>query len=839
MKKLITCFLLLSAAHTAQAQTNRLNVLDATGSSNTIWAMRRISAHSWMAAGNGGTLLRHHDSSKNWLPVTGFSSSDDYRCISFPDSITGYVSGVGNALIKTTNGGASWQPLASGLATTATTSIMAVHFLNANTGFIAGSASGARFIRKTINGGTTWTVVTPAGMSSTPYAMGFFDGTTGITSGVSGTIYRTTDGGNTWSAITSGTTSSLYTLAIADANTAIICGTNGVILRTADKGATWTPVTSGTTVQFWGSSFSDALHGMVAGYSGTVLRTIDGGITWAPVASPITSKNMYGISMKDAAHALVVGSGGTALNIDTAQTFHRLFVEDFKNYTDSNNYFGYTNNDVSTAGNRKWFFYNRNESNNGLLAAQWFPGTFAIYDASYYEDELNQPHGDSAFIETRALDLTNTTQLSLRWNEAFYTHPDGLSRTTIKGFNGAAWITLYQSSGMEFGDGVSSAVFPSNKRSIDISALAGLSNAKLRFYYDAGNTQDGLKQYWAVGDIEITTQTTSVTTTGLKLTPGLAGNCRYNGPQKLQIQVSNNGDLPVFPLEFGWKAGTQSGVNADYSTLQPGASGWYTIADSIIVPQSGNLNITGWLRKTANLLPANDTMTITVANNPVIPRYLGNDTVLCTNSSITFHTPAGLQNLQWSTGDTTRNLSINQPGTYFFTAQWQTCAVGDTIVISAGIAQPQLQLNGSILQATTGAVNYQWTLNGVIISGASSDTLHLRGNGTYAVMVNGPGGCSATSANFNYTTTSVSEPALDNGVQFYPNPAKDNITLTTSAGVTHAAILNAQGQTLQHIRINRTGKQIVDVRTLPAGLYFIHWTMSDGKRRAMPFRKEE
>ncbi len=837
MKKHFLALVLLGLAALSHAQTNRQNVLSTSGSTNTIWTMRQTSAHTWIAAGNNGVLLRHHDSSKNWLPITSPSTSD-FRSISFPDSLTGFICGTANGLIKTTNGGTTWTNVSTGMPSVSLTSILALHFLTPTTGFIGGSMSGGvRYIRRTTDGGATWTVVTPAGMNSTPYAIGFFDANTGISAGVSGTIYRTTDAGLTWTAVSSGVTNSLYSLSVADATTAIICGTGGTILRTTDAGATWSSVSSGTTLQLNGVQFSDAQNGMIAGHGGNLLRTTNGGATWNALPTA-TTKNLYAVSPSSSAHALVVGASGMALRVDTLQPFHRLFDEDFKHPTDTTTYFGYTNTDLSGSTFRKWSFTNRNEANNGLQMASWFPGKFAIYDASYYEDSLGYHSIDSAYLETRTLDLSGTTQLSLRWNEAFYTHPDGRSRTWVQGYNGSTWVDLYTSNGMEFGDSVYSAVFPDYKRSIDISVLAGATNAKLRFGYTAGNTQDGLKQFWAVGDLEITTQSTALQVTGVDLFPGPDGNCRYTGSQKLRVQVSNTGDLPVFPLEFGWLAGARQGVNADYGQLAAGSSAWYMIADSIQVPSGGSVNLKAWLRKMPNLQLANDTLAMTIQSNPIAPQSLGTDTVLCNGQSLTLTAPVFTTHLQWSTGDTSRTITVAQAGTYWFSGLWQSCAVGDTIVINTGISIPQIQLNGNTLNATApSATSYQWYLNGALIPGAVLSYLLPQTSGSYTVVVTGAGGCTATSTPVAFTPMGVSNASNISEPQLYPNPAFDILYLTQLADYQELTVLHSNGQRIYDRSLNGRKDISLSVRELPVGTYLIRLRKTNGESKTLRFSK--
>src|SRR5712671_1288482 len=70
-----------------------------------------------------------------------------------------------------------------------------------------------------------------------------------------------------------------------DTNTGTVVGEYGTIVRTTDGGNSWTIQTSGTTQTLWAVSFTDANNGTAVGEGGTIVRTTDGGTHWASQAS--------------------------------------------------------------------------------------------------------------------------------------------------------------------------------------------------------------------------------------------------------------------------------------------------------------------------------------------------------------------------------------------------------------------------------------------------------------------------------------------------------------------------------------------------------------------------
>lgn len=134
----------------------------------------------------------------------------------------------------------------------------------------------------------------------------FINGNTGTVVGYHGTIVRTTDGGNSWTIQSSGTTENLWAVSFTDTSNGTAVGEGGTILRTTNGGDNWVSQASGTTEQLRGVSFVDASSGTAVGGAGTILRTTDGGNTWIPQPSG-TSDTLFGVFFIDANTGTAVG----------------------------------------------------------------------------------------------------------------------------------------------------------------------------------------------------------------------------------------------------------------------------------------------------------------------------------------------------------------------------------------------------------------------------------------------------------------------------------------------------------------------------------------------------
>lgn len=166
-------------------------------------------------------------------------------------------------------------------------------------------------IYRTTDGGYTWT---PQGSSENQRYndVVFTDVNTGTIVGPEGIILRTTDGGATWVAQDGGTDAVLDGVSFADADNGMVVGDEGTILHTSDGGATWTAQQSGTDVLLRGVWMSDSSIATAVGDSGTILRTTDGGAIWMAQESG-TELDLHAVSFASSTTGIAVGSGGTML----------------------------------------------------------------------------------------------------------------------------------------------------------------------------------------------------------------------------------------------------------------------------------------------------------------------------------------------------------------------------------------------------------------------------------------------------------------------------------------------------------------------------------------------
>jgi hypothetical protein len=196
---------------------------------------------------------------------------------------------------------------------------------NPNTFYCAGWYYDTSYYRmgfgKSTDGGVTWThsMVSAVGATAYPYSMGI-DPThpdtlfIGGYEGSSGAIYRSTDGGSTWTKLgAAGLTSQVFCIAVRPDNPSVIfAGTGGGIYRSTDSGSTFTRMS--TTINYTKDVLIDPSNPnriWVGTYSQGVYQSTDGGTTWTAMNTGLGGMcvNRLGVNPNS---CLFAGTDGSA-----------------------------------------------------------------------------------------------------------------------------------------------------------------------------------------------------------------------------------------------------------------------------------------------------------------------------------------------------------------------------------------------------------------------------------------------------------------------------------------------------------------------------------------------
>jgi len=139
-------------------------------------------------------------------------------------------------------------------------------------------------------------------------------------------------------------------------------------------------------------------------------------------------------------------------------------------------------------------------------------------------------------------------------------------------------------------------------------------------------------------------------------------------------------------------------------------------------------------------------------------------------------------------------------------------------------AVPTINYNGTYLYSNAPSGN-QWYLDGLPISGGTSQAILPTVNGNYTVTVTNLNGCSATSDPYPMTTLGLNNPVKADGLNIWPNPAHDklNIRLSSHAGKSEWNLFNAMGQKVMGnaCQFDADNLMSISLESLPPGIYEI------------------
>ena len=271
-----------------------------------------LSSGTGWAVGDNGTVRYTTNNGWTWTTQTSGTTArlTDVDAASATNAIA-----VGSGAIRYTTTGTTWSS-GSGIdgLTLSTRQVNRVSMPTTSRAWAVTDATGTNGVTvlRTLSGGLNW--VTVGNITTSLYGVHFLDDNTGWVAGAGGAIYKTTNGGTTWVAQDSGTTTTLRSIRFASATQGRAVGDNGVSLITTDGGATWTSQGVGTTSKSLRALalFGDA-EGWAVGSGGTVLRAYDLTDPYTTLLiSPLAPNGENGWYVSSPLVQLVPSAGATA-----------------------------------------------------------------------------------------------------------------------------------------------------------------------------------------------------------------------------------------------------------------------------------------------------------------------------------------------------------------------------------------------------------------------------------------------------------------------------------------------------------------------------------------------
>lgn len=286
-----------------------------SGTTALLQAVSAVDARVVWVSGHAGTVVRTLDGGATWeaRPVAG-ADSLQFRDVHAASADRAWLLSAGagslSRIYRTTDGGRSWTEQYR--ATEPEAFLDCFAFWDAERGIAFGDAvRGEHFVLLTSDGGSTWTRVPPERLPPALPGEGSF--------AASGTCVATAGEGHAW---------------IGTGNAVV-----ARVLHTLDGGGVWTvadtEVASGEAAGFASVAFRGSLRGAALGgeigkpdaRGDYVALTSDGGRSWVPGGRPTFAGAVYGAAYARGLGAqplVAVGPGGASISLDDGRSWNAL-----------------------------------------------------------------------------------------------------------------------------------------------------------------------------------------------------------------------------------------------------------------------------------------------------------------------------------------------------------------------------------------------------------------------------------------------------------------------------------------------------------------------------------
>ncbi|MCX7930589.1 MAG: choice-of-anchor D domain-containing protein [Chlorobi bacterium] len=225
----------------------------------------------------------------------------------------GWACGFNGYVVRTTDGGTTWQGSIVPFNGRAGGHLESVHFVDRFTGYTSGPCG----VFRSTDGGATWTDITPAFPSENPWGCYFLTATTGVVLGGgcvgAQNFFRTTDGGQTWSLFQGNQSNSGLTDALLYADGSGYAVSSGLLWQTTDGGVTWSVLVN-TGPNYWNEEITRSGSSLLIPWAGSNCSgqgsggggrfSTDGGQSWRNFSTGVP---MFGAFLHDTQRGWICG----------------------------------------------------------------------------------------------------------------------------------------------------------------------------------------------------------------------------------------------------------------------------------------------------------------------------------------------------------------------------------------------------------------------------------------------------------------------------------------------------------------------------------------------------
>lgn len=500
--------------------------------------------------------------------------------------------------------------------------------------------------------------------------------------------------------------------AVSMANAFIGCavGNGGTILLTTNGGVNWTPVQANVNGNITSVQMYNVNVAVLATSTGNVYQTLDGGLTWSGITTS-ASASLNSVVFKDSTTVFVVGDNGTIIKLSGNPTtgYSSSATPALLDVTNCNG--------VAFSGTTSYCV-----GSNGSI----YKSVQGAWDNPSSLDYVGEN------VSLNALTFVNS-------NLGYAVGNNGL----VVRYKNNVWEKVF--------DGISSN-FKSVQVKDSLTAYVVGGDGVVYLTEDGGDTWDR----YSIGN------TTNLRAASYKSGKGVivgqqGGGFRFGG-NDISMSITDSVYCAGQSFSFDYQvsgvfnAGNVfnvqlSDVNGDFSNPQIIGSTTSTTFGNITatIPSDADAG-TGYRIRVAStdsvVESADNGFALTVVASPQVS--IGNDTSICSGSSITLNAGTGSYTYEWNTGDTTQTISIGYEGGFAVTVTNANGCFGkdslyvneiDSLVIDLGADISTCNSSNVELDAGITGVTYSWS------TGATTQILPVSTAGTYWVSVSA---CSQT-----------------------------------------------------------------------------------------------
>lgn len=238
-----------------------------------IYSISFADANNGIVAGDGGGMLRTSDGGNSWQDITNpsFNSGYDYYTrVKYISPAVLLAADNHGRFYTSADQGASFDLLFSDAMNG---SIAGMDFINQDTGWLTVNINAWDevnsvsifhvIIYRTVDGGFSWDSSATQFPITSDYSLykplndiKFFNGNIGYAAGRGGSIYKSIDGGVTWALLSnlpaSEADKDISSISIVDENIVFVSGGQGLVMKSVNGGASWQSVNTGLPSNYTG-----------------------------------------------------------------------------------------------------------------------------------------------------------------------------------------------------------------------------------------------------------------------------------------------------------------------------------------------------------------------------------------------------------------------------------------------------------------------------------------------------------------------------------------------------------------------------------------------------------